>query len=123
MLTDVHFVKSNFMAMVVTVITCGKSFLTACPNTKATTRGPQQICAVNGTGEKNRHKVMTTATLIDTSDGHYATVISQSLEAYEKFLATGARDDLKTWIELDREKRRILDARQRKMAQQKARMQ
>ena len=50
---------------------------------------------------------------IDTSDKHYADVLSAAYVAHERYLRTNSPADLKVWVELDRERARILDARQR----------
>jgi hypothetical protein len=61
---------------------------------------------------------MNTAPLPDISDAHYADVIYKSLEAYEKFLKSGDSQDLKAWVELDREKSKILNIRQAQKARE-----
>jgi hypothetical protein len=60
---------------------------------------------------------MTPATLpnyktVDTSDEHYAAVLTAAYEAHERFVASDSAEDLRAWVELDRERAAILEARQ-----------
>jgi hypothetical protein len=53
---------------------------------------------------------------IDASDNHYAEVVRACYELYDAYLTTGDSDSLRAWVEVDRERSRILDARQRAKA-------
>lgn len=53
----------------------------------------------------------TQAQPVDTSDARLIELVHASFVAYDKFLQSGELADLQAWVDLDREKSRVRDAR------------
>ena len=53
---------------------------------------------------------------IDTSDAAYSAAITAAYDAYETYLRSGSMADMHAWIELDRKRADIFQARKDKTA-------